>query len=508
MAFDPNKPANDGYLADAPQELRTNFTGLKNDQIVNAGSLRGLVPGNASGNIPINNGTLNTNLNAEKLGGQPASYFAPATHTHATATSSSNGFMSNTDKAKLDTIATGAEVNQNAFSNILVGGTTIQADSKTDTLEIMPGANIAVTPDATNDRITIALTGKVPSAANADYATAAGDANTVDGKHASDFVSQFSISANDNTVNYVKIAELTTNIGSGENGLVLYVNGIANFGDNMPGMDIVQVSTRGSVSLKVYKVIPSIREGIQYGYVNNATTRKTEIWIKRDAYNYGVNIIVAQSRDATVGILTTQSTEPSGITYVPREYFIYASDVVTTPTANKILKLDSNAKLPASITGDAATVGGKAPGTGANQVLVLDGSGKVPQGNLPSIPSANLPIASTSALGAIKVGANLSIDDNGVLSALSTAFDAAHSFATNGYQKFSNGLIIQWGKTTAAGTITITWPIAYPNACLAAVISPAVENGYNDNTAIFNLTKTGATATDAPNPCCWLSLGY
>lgn len=35
------------------------------------------------------------------------------------------------------------------------------------------------------------------------------------------------------------------------------------------------------------------------------------------------------------------------------------SDIVTTAAANKILKLDSNAKLPASITGDADTVDGK-----------------------------------------------------------------------------------------------------------------------------------------------------
>lgn len=37
------------------------------------------------------------------------------------------------------------------------------------------------------------------------------------------------------------------------------------------------------------------------------------------------------------------------------------SDVVTEAVANKLLKLDANAKLPASITGDAATVGGNAP---------------------------------------------------------------------------------------------------------------------------------------------------
>ena len=47
-------------------------------------------------------------------------------------------------------------VNQNAFSNVKVGSTTVAADSATDTLEIAAGANITITPDATNDKITIA----------------------------------------------------------------------------------------------------------------------------------------------------------------------------------------------------------------------------------------------------------------------------------------------------------------------------------------------------------------
>lgn len=38
----------------------------------------GYSPGNASGNIPISNGTLCTNLNAQYLGGQPSSYYQPA----------------------------------------------------------------------------------------------------------------------------------------------------------------------------------------------------------------------------------------------------------------------------------------------------------------------------------------------------------------------------------------------------------------------------------------------
>jgi hypothetical protein len=63
--------------------------------------------------------------------------------------------MSAADKTKLNGIAVGAEVNQNAFSNIKVGSSTISADSKTDTLEIAAGTGITITTDTTNDKITI-----------------------------------------------------------------------------------------------------------------------------------------------------------------------------------------------------------------------------------------------------------------------------------------------------------------------------------------------------------------
>lgn len=55
-------------------------------------------------------------------------------------------------------ISTTAEANQNAFSNVKVGSTTIAADSKTDTLELAAGSNVTLTPDATNNTITIAAT--------------------------------------------------------------------------------------------------------------------------------------------------------------------------------------------------------------------------------------------------------------------------------------------------------------------------------------------------------------
>jgi len=69
---------------------------------------------------------------------------------------------------------------KNTFSNVVVNGTTIQADSQTDTIELKTGTNISLTADATNKKVTIAVTGKVESAAQADTAVVCtGNAATV-----------------------------------------------------------------------------------------------------------------------------------------------------------------------------------------------------------------------------------------------------------------------------------------------------------------------------------------
>jgi hypothetical protein len=105
--------------------------------------------------------------------------YAPASHSHFAATTAADGFMSAADKVKLGGIAEGAEVNQNAFSNVVVGSTTIVADTKTDTLTLV-GSNVTLTPDATNDKVTIGITkenvtsalGYTPPTTNTTYSVA------------------------------------------------------------------------------------------------------------------------------------------------------------------------------------------------------------------------------------------------------------------------------------------------------------------------------------------------
>ena len=85
-----------------------------------------------------------------------AGAFMKATDTaDSIADGASKVVMTATERSKLSGVAAGAEVNQNAFSNVKIGSVTIAADSKTDTLEIAAGDGITVTPDEAGDKVTL-----------------------------------------------------------------------------------------------------------------------------------------------------------------------------------------------------------------------------------------------------------------------------------------------------------------------------------------------------------------
>ncbi len=102
-----------------------------------------------------------------------------------------------------------AEANQNAFSNVTVGSTTVAADSKTDTLTLA-GSNVTLTPDATNDKITIGITkanvtdalGYTPPTTNTTYGAAGTSLGLV--KSGGDVsISSGVITVNDDSHNHV-----------------------------------------------------------------------------------------------------------------------------------------------------------------------------------------------------------------------------------------------------------------------------------------------------------------
>lgn len=96
--------------------------------------------------------------------------------------------------------------NQNAFSNIKVGSTTVAADLTTDTLEFV-GDGVTITSDATNDKVTFKVTHPSSLPANG------GNADTVDNKHASDFAT----STHNHNDTYATITTVSGHTGNTSN---------------------------------------------------------------------------------------------------------------------------------------------------------------------------------------------------------------------------------------------------------------------------------------------------
>lgn len=59
------------------------------------------------------------------------------------------------EQEKLSGIATGAEVNQNAFGSFIVGDVSINADAKVAGLTLVAGENITIEPDEVTKKLTI-----------------------------------------------------------------------------------------------------------------------------------------------------------------------------------------------------------------------------------------------------------------------------------------------------------------------------------------------------------------
>lgn len=77
------------------------------------------------------------------------------------------------------------------------------------------------------------------------------------------------------------------------------------------------------------------------------------------------------------------------------------------------------------------------------------------------------------------------------------------SLSQNGWAKFSNGLILQWGR--GSGTYC-TFPIAFPNACFTAIGMLVRET--KGEVAMSQPTKTGVQFHSYEDPWNWIAVGH
>ena len=88
--------------------------------------------------------------------------------TYSPATAQVDGLMTSEEFVKLDGIDEGAEVNQNAFSHVKVGLSTIHASSKMDTVEFVAGNNITLIPNTNDKSVIISSTASAASNVHLD----------------------------------------------------------------------------------------------------------------------------------------------------------------------------------------------------------------------------------------------------------------------------------------------------------------------------------------------------
>jgi hypothetical protein len=147
-----------------------------------------------------------------------------------------------------------------------------------------------------------------------------------------------------------------------------------------------------------------------------------------------------------------------------------ASNAAAARTNLSAAVLGANSDIT-SLTGLTTPLSVAQGGTGAATLT----SNNVLLGNGTSAPQAVAPSTSGNVLAS-----NGTTWASAALSSLSS-FDK--SLTANGYQKFPGGLIIQWCQSPSASsetTVSVTWPIAFPNAPLQTIVGTKTGGGNSD----------------------------
>ena len=109
---------------------------------------------------------------------------------------------------------------------------------------------------------------------------------------------------------------------------------------------------------------------------------------------------------------------------------------------------------------------------------------------------------------------NLVADNDLALLKDDGAYIIAANLAQNGYVKFSNGLILQWGTATQNGYAT-AYPVTFPSRCLAVVATYVLRDASSywqkplSLQAITRSSFTAATASGwgANDTALWIAVG-
>lgn len=357
---------------------------------------------------------------------------------------------------------------KNAFSKVTVGSTTIEADSTTDTLTLTAGSNISITPDATNDKITIAST--IPNAGSSvGGVKSGGDVTIANGI----------ITVNDDSHNHVigNIDNLQTTLDAKAPLASPALTGTPTAPTAGASTNNTQIATTAFVNTVVNNKIAASDAMIYKGTLGaNGTITELPNTTAKTGWTY--KVITAgtyASQKCEVGDMIICLTD--GSTSTEATWTVVQNNIdgaVTGPTSSvadrvvtfngtsgKVIK-DSGYTIAASVpSGAKFTDTTYAAGTGlslSSNTFSLSGSG-VTAGSYG--PTANV----TGTNGVTLSVPQITVDSYGrvtsVASRTYTSKDTTYGIATNS----TSGLVKPWYNHTAAST----GPTAGSNATAVAV---------------------------------------
>lgn len=239
-------------------------------------------------------------------------------------------------------------------------------------------------------------------------------------------------------------------------------------------------------------------------------------------------IVVVRRGGAVIRVAQISSNTATQLTLAASGTAIQAGDNYTIMAQANAIPLSEKGQPSGVATLDAAgkVVERLSYEGAAGGVATLDAAGELAQPvRIAQMPDAGRPngLATLDASG--KVIERLAYEGiaNGVAtldaSGLLTAAQLGASYLgpTTGYQKFPNGLIIQFGwQQGGAYGITVTYPIAFPNVVLATVATIQTDGSFagrivdiqhidNASFKAYQMIYNGSTSTAA---FWWIAIGY
>lgn len=251
-------------------------------------------------------------------------------------------------------------------------------------------------------------------------------------------------------------------------------------------------ASRALVSSSSGKVAVSAVTATELGYLSGVTSAvQTQINGKQATVTGGASTITGSNLTASRALVSNSSGKVavSGVTSTELGYLDGVTSAIQTQI-NACVKTSGNQTIAGTKT-FSSTIAGSING---NAATVTNGV----------YTTGNQTIGGTKTFSAVAYG-KASDANNSIL----TTVDKTK--AANGYFKFGNGMIIQWGSVTnAISNPTVSFPTAFSNSNYSLAMVQTETGSVHPNAAYTNKTSTGFKISNGGgvDKNDWIAIGY